>query len=385
MRPRPRASLFGLAPCGVLPATSVTRSAVRSYRTFSPLPAFALGPLGSRTTARQAQWPHTRDSFESLPRRSSRRRRRRERRRAVSFLCHWSVGLPRPGVTRRTVLVEFGLSSPGAGPPRPRLVAEPRAQGLTPAAVVWSAAASSVYTLRRLRWVASWHREGRVAGFAGSARTTGVARGRREMRGRDRLAQNAGLGGIARALLHCMDAIRSFRDLEVWQRSMDLVDLVFEATRAFPVQEFDLRRQARDAARSIPANVAEGWRRKSAARPTRTTSRLRWDRRESWRRTWRLRFAKAGCSERCGATLSRCLPASAGCWTTCMMLSAEGRVSATEAPDCCSPSASRSRRTKPSRSAKEASRLPTELSPVRLLANRGTAPASCTGCCAACR
>jgi len=56
VRPRPRASLFGLAPCGVLPATSVTRSAVRSYRTFSPLPAFALGPLGSRATARQAQW-----------------------------------------------------------------------------------------------------------------------------------------------------------------------------------------------------------------------------------------------------------------------------------------------------------------------------------------
>src|SRR5688572_24370926 len=32
------ASLFGLAPRGVLPATSVARSAVRSYRTFSPLP-----------------------------------------------------------------------------------------------------------------------------------------------------------------------------------------------------------------------------------------------------------------------------------------------------------------------------------------------------------
>jgi four helix bundle protein len=59
-----------------------------------------------------------------------------------------------------------------------------------------------------------------------------------------------------------LDPIHSFRDLEVWQRSMDLVDLVFEATRAFPAQEFDLRRQARDAARSIPANVAEGWRRK---------------------------------------------------------------------------------------------------------------------------
>src|SRR3954471_16551492 len=30
--------LFGLAPCGVLPATRVTTGAVRSYRTFSPLP-----------------------------------------------------------------------------------------------------------------------------------------------------------------------------------------------------------------------------------------------------------------------------------------------------------------------------------------------------------
>ena len=39
---RPRnASLFGLAPCGVLPATRVTAGAVRSYRTFSPLPSSA--------------------------------------------------------------------------------------------------------------------------------------------------------------------------------------------------------------------------------------------------------------------------------------------------------------------------------------------------------
>jgi len=30
--------LFGLAPSGVFPATPVARRAVRSYRTFSPLP-----------------------------------------------------------------------------------------------------------------------------------------------------------------------------------------------------------------------------------------------------------------------------------------------------------------------------------------------------------
>ncbi len=31
-------SLFGLAPCGVCPARGITDAAVRSYRTFSPLP-----------------------------------------------------------------------------------------------------------------------------------------------------------------------------------------------------------------------------------------------------------------------------------------------------------------------------------------------------------
>ena len=43
---------------------------------------------------------------------------------------------------------------------------------------------------------------------------------------------------------------------------MDLVDLVLEDTRAMPRVEFDLRRQIRRAVISIPANVAEGWRRK---------------------------------------------------------------------------------------------------------------------------
>src|SRR5271165_3365579 len=33
-----RPSLFGLAPCGVYPACGLTAAAVRSYRTFSPLP-----------------------------------------------------------------------------------------------------------------------------------------------------------------------------------------------------------------------------------------------------------------------------------------------------------------------------------------------------------
>jgi hypothetical protein len=69
--PSDGASLFGLAPCGVLPATRVTTGAVRSYRTFSPL------PLDS------AQSAESKGGMFSVP---------------LSF------GLPRPGVTRRTAL-----------------------------------------------------------------------------------------------------------------------------------------------------------------------------------------------------------------------------------------------------------------------------------------
>jgi four helix bundle protein len=56
--------------------------------------------------------------------------------------------------------------------------------------------------------------------------------------------------------------IGSYRDLEVWKLSMDLVDMVYLATKKMPRQEFDLRRQIRRAAVSIPSNLAEGYRRK---------------------------------------------------------------------------------------------------------------------------
>jgi four helix bundle protein len=61
----------------------------------------------------------------------------------------------------------------------------------------------------------------------------------------------------------CMQGdIVSFRSLDVWNRSMDLVDLVIAESNRLPRSEFDLRRQMRRAAVSIPANVAEGYRRK---------------------------------------------------------------------------------------------------------------------------
>jgi four helix bundle protein len=53
--------------------------------------------------------------------------------------------------------------------------------------------------------------------------------------------------------------IRSYRDLFVWQRAIDLVVEVYELTRQFPADErFGLTSQMRRAAVSIPSNIAEG-------------------------------------------------------------------------------------------------------------------------------
>ena len=57
--------------------------------------------------------------------------------------------------------------------------------------------------------------------------------------------------------------INSYRDLDVWVVSMELVDQILTDMRAMPRLEFDLRRQMSRAVISIPSNVAEGWRRKN--------------------------------------------------------------------------------------------------------------------------
>ena len=56
-----------------------------------------------------------------------------------------------------------------------------------------------------------------------------------------------------------MSCVKSYRDLEVWQRSMDLVVRCYQATKSFPKCEiYGLAGQLRRAAVSIPANIAEG-------------------------------------------------------------------------------------------------------------------------------
>jgi four helix bundle protein len=55
----------------------------------------------------------------------------------------------------------------------------------------------------------------------------------------------------------------SFRDLEVWQESMTLVEEIYALSKRFPSEErFGLTSQLRRAAVSIPANIGEGARRK---------------------------------------------------------------------------------------------------------------------------
>ena len=59
-------------------------------------------------------------------------------------------------------------------------------------------------------------------------------------------------------------AIRSYRDLVVWQKAMELVAEIYQRTRAFPMDEmFGLVSQMRRAAVSIPSNIAEGYGRAS--------------------------------------------------------------------------------------------------------------------------
>ena len=54
-------------------------------------------------------------------------------------------------------------------------------------------------------------------------------------------------------------ARQSFRDLKVWQKSMELTAAVYRLTHGFPREEmFGLSSQLRRSAVSIPGNIAEG-------------------------------------------------------------------------------------------------------------------------------
>ncbi|MBW6511066.1 MAG: four helix bundle protein [Desulfuromonadaceae bacterium] len=61
-------------------------------------------------------------------------------------------------------------------------------------------------------------------------------------------------------------SVQSYKDLTVWQKALDLVEMVYQATKVFPKEElYGLTNQLRRAAISIPSNIAEGHARSSTA------------------------------------------------------------------------------------------------------------------------
>jgi four helix bundle protein len=53
--------------------------------------------------------------------------------------------------------------------------------------------------------------------------------------------------------------IKSYRDLVAWQKGIDLCELIYRASAAFPSNEmYGLTSQIRRAAISVPSNIAEG-------------------------------------------------------------------------------------------------------------------------------
>lgn len=55
------------------------------------------------------------------------------------------------------------------------------------------------------------------------------------------------------------NAIQSYQDLQVWQKSMDLAEGAYRLAATFPRDEmYGMTSQLRRSAASIPANIAEG-------------------------------------------------------------------------------------------------------------------------------
>jgi four helix bundle protein len=67
------------------------------------------------------------------------------------------------------------------------------------------------------------------------------------------------LGGWSQRGAGAEETVRSYRDLKVWKKAIDLVISCYRKTRQFPKFEtYGLASQVQRAAVSIPANLAEG-------------------------------------------------------------------------------------------------------------------------------
>jgi len=62
-----------------------------------------------------------------------------------------------------------------------------------------------------------------------------------------------------------IEKVNSYKQLLVWQRSVDLVETVYRITAKFPpAEQWGLISQMRRAAISVPSNIAEGYGRQAA-------------------------------------------------------------------------------------------------------------------------
>ena len=56
-----------------------------------------------------------------------------------------------------------------------------------------------------------------------------------------------------------MNTLKSYQDLEVWKKSIELAKMVYQLSARFPPEEkFGMTSQVRRAAASVAANIAEG-------------------------------------------------------------------------------------------------------------------------------
>ncbi|MEX2225134.1 MAG: four helix bundle protein [Dehalococcoidia bacterium] len=71
----------------------------------------------------------------------------------------------------------------------------------------------------------------------------------------------------ARNIVSARKPISSYRDIEAFQRSMELLAPLHELIRALPQSEhWELASQLRRASKSVPANIAEGYGKKRSAK-----------------------------------------------------------------------------------------------------------------------
>lgn len=59
-----------------------------------------------------------------------------------------------------------------------------------------------------------------------------------------------------------MEKIKSFKELRIWQKGMEIVKDIYLLTKKFPKEElYGLSSQMKRAAISVPSNIAEGFKR----------------------------------------------------------------------------------------------------------------------------